>query len=384
MRSKEENRFGTIFLAGILLGLSVIMKQPGIFFVVFGLFMLISSDLRTRPVKYVQAAKKAGAYLLGAVLPFIITCAVLYKAGVFDRFWFWTFTYGREYATNMPLSKAPQLLLPHSAYVIGPHFLLWILGGIGLTACAWDKQIRRGAAFLSAFLVFSFLAVCPGFYFREHYYILMLPAVGILAGSAIVSIGSAIQKSGALRLSVALPAAIFAVSCIWPVFAQRDFYFKLSPRQANRQMYGQNPFPESVDVAEYIKKHTGKDDLIAVVGSEPQIYFYSGRHSATGYIYTYGLMENHPYALKMQQEMIRQIESARPKYLVYVNVRTSWLFQPESDTTIIEWCARYCSEHYELEGIQDILAPDCTVSLWGEDARDYEPSPSSVLVYKRK
>ena len=55
-------------------------------------------------------------------------------------------------------------------------------------------------------------------------------------------------------------------------------------------------------------------------GSEPQIFFYARRHSATGYIYTYSLMEKHDYALAMQKEMIAEVESSKPKFLIDVQV----------------------------------------------------------------
>lgn len=42
-----------------------------------------------------------------------------------------------------------------------------------------------------------------------------------------------------------------------------------------------------------------------------------------------GLMENQPYALKMQKEMIGEIEAAKPRYLVFVNIFTSWLAYPQ-------------------------------------------------------
>ena len=50
---------------------------------------------------------------------------------------------------------------------------------------------------------------------------------------------------------------------------------------------------------------------MAVLGSEPEIYFLARRHSATGYIYTYGLMEAQPFARRMQDEMIREIGDQR-------------------------------------------------------------------------
>ena len=54
-------------------------------------------------------------------------------------------------------------------------------------------------------------------------------------------------------------------------------------------MYLESPFPEAIQIANYIRTHTGKDSRIAILGSEPEIPFYADRRSATGYIYMYGL-----------------------------------------------------------------------------------------------
>jgi predicted phosphatase len=58
---------------------------------------------------------------------------------------------------------------------------------------------------------------------------------------------------------------------------------------------------------------------------------------ATGYIYTYGLMEPQKYAQQMQQQIIREIEGARPKYLVSVAMVYSWLRRPQSAEEIFNW-----------------------------------------------
>ena len=94
----------------------------------------------------------------------------------------------------------------------------------------------------------------------------------------------------------------------------QKLFFEVSPVQVSRMVYGDSPFPESFRIADYLREHTSPDDKIAVLGSEPEIYFYSRRHSATGYIYTYPLMEPQKYARRMQEEMIREIEQRNPKY----------------------------------------------------------------------
>jgi hypothetical protein len=153
----------------------------------------------------------------------------------------------------------------------------------------------------------------------------------------------------------------------------------------SRTTYGSNPFPESLKVAEYIKDNSSSDDTIAVLGSEPQIFFYANRHSATSYIYTYPLMEPHPYALQMQKEMIQQIEAARPKFLIFVNVSTSWLVRSTSKKLIFDWFPQYSQQYYRQVGVVDIVSIDQTIYRWNEDVVGYTPrSKYWLAVFERK
>ena len=70
--------------------------------------------------------------------------------------------------------------------------------------------------------------------------------------------------------------------------------------------------------AEYIREHSAPDARVAVLGSEPQIYFYAHRRSASGFIYMYDLVQLHDYAGQFQREMIAEIEAAKPLFLVMV------------------------------------------------------------------
>jgi hypothetical protein len=131
-----------------------------------------------------------------------------------------------------------------------------------------------------------------------------------------------------------------------------------------------------------LKANTPTGASIAVIGSEPEIYFYAQRHSATGYIYTYALMEDQSYAKRMQQEMASQIEQARPEFVVFVNSAASWLRHPNSSSFIFDWAAKYLTSQYELNGVADIL--DESHYVWGEDAKAYNPvSPYTIQVFRR-
>jgi hypothetical protein len=168
-----------------------------------------------------------------------------------------------------------------------------------------------------------------------------------------------------------------------PLYASRAALFELGPAAVSRFVYGSNPFPESVHVARYIREHTAPGDRIAVVGSEPQIYFYAGRRSATGYIYTYPLMELQPYAAAMQQQMIREIESADPRYLVFVRASSSWLVRDNSDRTIFGWFEQY-QRSFKRVGVVDIGSRRETIYRWDGDVLGYAPrSDMWMMLFER-
>jgi hypothetical protein len=101
------------------------------------------------------------------------------------------------------------------------------------------------------------------------------------------------------------------------------------------------------------------------MGSEPEIYFYSRRRSATGYICTYPLMERQPYAAAMQREMIQEIEQANPAYVVFVNIHTSWQQSlTYTNTSIFDWFDQYRQEHLQLVGVTEILPDKPTEYRW--------------------
>jgi len=166
------------------------------------------------------------------------------------------------------------------------------------------------------------------------------------------------------------------------LWMQRDFLFRWDPLDACRRTYLSNPFLECPKIAEYLQAHTDSDDTIAVLGSEPEIFFYSHRRSATGYIYTYGLVEEQPLAHKMQKEMIAEIEDKKPKYVVFANVRCSWLTRPDSETEILQWSGDYL-KNYQIVGIIEPRSAMQTTYLWDNQVQQYQmPSqPSDLDIY---
>jgi hypothetical protein len=375
----QQNQFGRLFASGLLFGIGALMKQPALLFIPFGAIYVFWKDAQRRlPAKAIFL--RISMFGIGAIAPIAITCLVLWYAGVFAKFWFWTINYARQYGSLVPLSRAPQIFFHSATEVVGTAWALWALAGIGAVAGCLNRRMRASTVFLIGFLFFSTLALCPGFYFRTHYFILVLPAVSLLAGVAMSKLSEIL--AGRVIVIRFVPLILFAIALIQPILLDKKIFFEVSSNQACGMIYPENPFLESVRIADYIREHSEPDDTIAVLGSEPEIYFYSHRHSATGYIYTYGLMEPQEYAHQMQQEIIHEIEAARPMYLISVAMTYSWLRRPDSDQAIFNWANEYMTQNYAAAGFVNIT-PTESHYFFGDVPPSVETLQDYILIYKR-
>jgi len=368
LRAMESGRAATLFWSGVLFGVAFLMKQHGIFFGMFGAGWL----LWKHSGGWVRTARRLAIFGAAAALPFALTCIILWWAGVFPKFWFWTFHYARAYASENTLADGIDALKEQIPSLLHDNWALWALSGVGLVAAWWKRQSRPAALFLTGFLVFSTAAVCPGLYFREHYFVLMLPAIALGAGVV----------AGRFR---GWGVWLFAASLIFSVVSQGKFLFRETPYEISRELYALNPFPEAIPISEYIRRHSAPDTRIAVLGSEPEIYFYSHRHSATGYIYTFALSEDQPYAAQMRAEMIHEVSAAQPEYVVLVDSLDLWAYRSEGRPTVFSWWGGYAPGRYDMAGIADIISYSRTEYRWGAAAAAYKPeSDYIVAIYKKR
>jgi hypothetical protein len=384
LKATENSRWTTLFWSGLLLGLGFTMKQCGAYFVLFGLAYLAWSLLSKRPIAGGKVIGRLVVFAVSSAIPLLLSCLAALLMGEFDKFWFWTVKFPSEYG-SLTLREGWANLKFIIGPTIGHNMWLWLLGGIGLTAVVWSRKVRSHWSFLTGFLVFSALSVSSSLYFRDHYFIVILPAISLLASVAVACIGDLISQSNLPTYVSGIPVVAFVFAVGYPVAMQKDIFFTMTPAQVCRFTYGTNPFPEFVEIAKYIREHTNPGDKIAVLGSEAELYFYTRRRAATSYIYTYSLVRPQKYARRMQEEMIRQIESAKPKYIVFCGVVTSWLVHPKAEKKLLDWIPYYIDRHYDMVGLVDIFGNDLTDYYWDDDALGRSPSsPSFVTVFKRK
>ncbi len=117
-RYLQSGRWLPLVGSGLLLGTAFLMKQQGVFLMVFGGAVVTTHAFvgfvkawrgrRDGARSWLVLALQAVAFCAAAVLPYLLVCLWLWRAGVFKTFWFWTFTYAREYVGEVPLQYAWQ------------------------------------------------------------------------------------------------------------------------------------------------------------------------------------------------------------------------------------------------------------------------------------
>jgi 4-amino-4-deoxy-L-arabinose transferase-like glycosyltransferase len=384
--SRRKRKIPLLFASGLCLGVAIVMKQSGIFFALFGFLTFLHGALRSTLVSWKRILIESSILSSGIVLPYAVVLALVSFHGVFGLFWFWTIDYAATYASEVDPKTGAGLFISAFIPIVSDNPVIWLLSFVGMVT-VWLTESGRKAPVLLAFFLFSILSVCPGLHFRQHYFVQLLPAVALYAGAALQVLGDAesnyrTMSKAALQCGVLV--ALVAVS-LTSVLSLGRALVASTPDEFSRLVYGVNPFPESAKVAKYIRESTGSSDRIAVLGSEPQIYFYAHRRPATEHIYMYGLMERQPFAQLMQNELIAQVERNEPPFLVLATVSDSWLQRPESEKRIFWWMRRYIGDHYKAVMVADIHS-DQTLWLMGKDAESAAPAvgPSQLIVFKRK
>jgi 4-amino-4-deoxy-L-arabinose transferase-like glycosyltransferase len=375
------------FLSGLLSGIAVLMKQHGAFFALFCFLHLCSTAWQQsgpspdqKRSRFKDLLRHSAIFSFGVVLPYLATCLLMYRAGVFSQFWFWTVEYAGEYS-KMGLRRAVRAFFENSRIVVSPSFLIWIVAAIGMSAVIWNSSARRHSRFLIMLFLCSFVSICPGAYFRPHYYVLLLPIAAMLAG---VAVSSTTEKLAEFGKPAIIPLLVFLGCFGFSIFRQRQVYFSLTPDQVVQSIYGDNAFVPAVNVADYIRDNSPAGALIAVLGSEPEIYFYANRHSATGYMYMYSLIVHHKYTSRMRDEMMHEIETNRPLYVIYVDVWDDW-GPREGGPQLAEFLPRlheFMDQSYKVTGVADI--GETAQYIWGAAAQNYKPlSSKAIYILKR-
>jgi Dolichyl-phosphate-mannose-protein mannosyltransferase len=360
---------------GLLLGMAVIVKQSAAVFCVFaGLDLLVRYWSEKKSL--LSGVRNAALTAAGVVLPFSLIAAYFASQGRFDDLWLWTIDLPATSGTaNWQYLKFyyDNIIV----YVFKNFEIVWGAAVLGLFAL-WFSKLRLSDRLAS--LLFFLLAcgsVFLGLAFYPHYFVMALPAVALLSALLLdflhSKIGAGAYWAGLLLL------------LLLPVFQLRGYYFSPDYNLIQRKMYGVNVFSELRRIGEELGRRSGKDQKIAVMGSEPEVLVYADRASATGHLFMYPIIKNNPKVEPFRVQYTDDLEKNRPEYIVFNSLTTSWN-RSYAESAFFGQIQRFVEANYEVVGKAEVGNDGKPgVVVWDRAATDYRfKGENRVFVYRRK
>jgi 4-amino-4-deoxy-L-arabinose transferase-like glycosyltransferase len=357
----KKSRVNNILYSGILFGCAALVKQHGAFFGLFGFGALLFLLWQNKTVDKKIYWKHILAFFGGVIIPLLLCFFYLVYAGVLEKFYLWTFVYAKEYSSIQSLDGIKFSFIGGFQSIWHFASLIWIIAGVGFITLFSKKYNKQPGILIIGLFIAGCVALSVGFYFRPHYFVLVLPAAALLFGIGIRYIFHIFSAASLPIVRYFPPIFTVTITILGTIVAHWDVLYQFSPAEVTQIVYPLYPFPYSPRIAEIIRERTLKGDRIAIIGNEPQLLFYSRHRSATSFIYTYSIGEDQPLSEQFRFEMIRQVESTSPKLLIYTNVQPEWYKKPKGWEELDKWFFSFTKLHYipftrfEYENIKDTL-----------------------------
>jgi Dolichyl-phosphate-mannose-protein mannosyltransferase len=386
LQAEQKSSRAWLFVSGAAFGTAVLMKQHAAVFCLASTAWLLTRNLKTKSLGFIALA----IFCSGILLPLMLTAAVLAHCGVWHRFVFWTIDYARQYVSIMPLRTLPKMFADGFGPIFSSATWIWLLGTVAMPLVFFKMPNRRAVAVGAGLLLAGLAAATPGFYFRGHYFLMLMPGLALLVAALLLELAARLKQFPQIPPLRFLPPCLLLLIVGEMALRNGVEWFLMPPDALSRKIYGANPFSESAAVAGYLRAQMSPTDTVAVIGSEPEIFFLAHRRSATGYIYLYPLTEGHALSSQFRHEFIREIEDARPRYVVYINTVNSWcsgVTPGETEKAVDElniWWNRY-AQNYQITGLVDVHDDAPSEFFWDKElANRTNTDPANLYILRRK
>lgn len=306
------------------------------------LFYWLARNFKShRSVTYL--AKNTLVLLSGGTSAVLLALLPILLNGGINDFWFQTVVFNASYmgafGENFPSSFYyylslfwknwwPMVVITFASVILRPrHWMfLWIL------------------------VLLSLLTVMRSLF--GHYYLLILPFFILIVSMTLPRLWELMEIKVANKIvsKTLMAATLMIIIAVCIAYPLRNQYW-LSGRELSSYVYGNDhPFIESSIIAEKVKSYTNDNDRIFVAGSEPQIYIYSRRRSASKFDITYPFVLKTPYRDKCQKEAIQELEQNNPAAIVVSQSPTSGLWDIDVPSTFVDFLRNLTMQRYQLIG----------------------------------
>jgi hypothetical protein len=318
----------------------------------------------------------------GFIVPLLAVSLYFYWKGAFGDFIYCVILHNISYSNILgnSTSKIFGNFVATAKFILQSQLLWWCFSLFAVVLSVISKKQREKS--LIFLFLFSCAGVCVGWRFTLHYFLQVMPVLAVLSAVAIVKILDFITKMPLRPLRPILILAFISAVVSVPIDANRR-YFTLSPQELSYTMYSGNPFIEAKEAGKFIEKNSMQNDKVFILGSEPEILFYSNRESASKYIFVYPLTMPYSDALQKQREVVSEIARGNPLYILYVNFPMSIGYGKGAPMYLFEVVSKMIETRYVFSGAFYTQGP-VPMFLSARNGAPANMKNPAIYIFKRK
>lgn len=269
-RGSSSRLRSELFVAGALLGVAFLLKQPAaIAAVPLGIYLLLPSYRASRSLTRINSIIQATTLTAGFFAVLGLVTIVLWKQGILRDAFYWTIT---DHDVPHVFWEKGILLTLAFIGVCLPLIVGAIMAWRDKSEIWAAKTAERTALF--GLLSASAIGAAAGARFYPHYYIQLIPPLALLAAPYYARLWSRILRPPRWFLQ---PGVTYAWLALTIIAFSIIHWTGLAPRRA--------PSEEG----RYLLTHSSPDDRIFVWGQNSKIYLDARRRPASRYITTFPL-----------------------------------------------------------------------------------------------
>ena len=334
----KEKKIAHAFLAGLSVGIAVLIKQQG-----FGFILLTAGSIllfwpRDRFIKSFLSWASGGMCIA------LVIVGILYAQGALQAAYDYSIVYARAYSGLVDGHVGWYLCKTSFGQIWQSIYPIVILGVIGIVLSIFDIHKKTGVWLMMACLSMA-LAVIPGLYFRIHYFIFLYPVIALAGGYALHRMSDWQLPAYPVTRYTAAVCIIAAGFLYQQVPESLRWSYQLDSKSLTRKIHGWSVFQDAPEIGSFIRDIAGKDDRMGMIGNEPELYVYSGLRAATDLMFTYPLLETSEMSESLLANFINDLETSAPEIMVTMDVSDTGP-NKKNLQTLDTWWSNY-KVHYD-------------------------------------
>lgn len=278
-------------LSGVFGALACWCKQPSVFSVFFAIIVIVYRiwqfqvlDTRIRNIIKAVLIWLAGG---GSLSLLIIVYFIMH--GKLDDFLYWSFQHSLLYSSGLSILDRITMAGYGLLRVVTNSPLVFILASCA--AFLRHDKLELQVPILLGFFALSLFGASIGFAY-PHYYAQIIPPLVLLAG---ISCNTIIKKIAHAKTKYIMTATMLAAVILVAVLPNTNYHLSSAREDFSRQFFGSNPFPESISIANYLKKIPAlKIKYLYLVQNHKFCYWQSVHQRQHFMLYTHCYAANFP------------------------------------------------------------------------------------------